>query len=273
MNWEYARVIYKLELRKYGDHKTSMIEILEPYGAVIRAPLICGAAIGLGIVLGNGAVYFFNRIPGKWLTDYDAEPSEELLRPTRQRVRSTPWKYVFTGFFICCGIYLGLRDPAYAFPALAAMWLLLEMSIADLKYMIVPDQLVLLLGVTSLGFITRHRGGPLDAVWGALLGFGVLASMALLAKLMYKKPAIGGADVKLFGVLGLATGVDGILFIFIASTFLSAGHFIWLMLRKKARLTDERAMVPYIAAAAAFYLVFLHDLLYNSDMWFPIFRF
>ena len=79
--------------------------------------------------------------------------------------------------------------------------------------------------------------------------------------------------MKLFGVLGLATGVDGILFIFIASTFLSAGHFIWLMLRKKARLTDERAMVPYIAAAAAFYLVFLHDLLYNSDMWFPIFRF
>ena len=150
-----------------------MIEILEPYGAVIRALLICGAAIGLGIVLGNGAVYFFNRIPGKWLTDYDAEPSEELLRPTRQRVRSTPWKYVFTGFFICCGIYLGLRDPAYALPALAAMWLLLEMSIADLKYMIVPDQLVLLLGVTSLGFITRHRGGPLDAVWGALLGFGV----------------------------------------------------------------------------------------------------
>ena len=103
---------------------------------------------------------------------------------SRPRNRSTPWKYVFTGFFICCGIYLGLRDPAYALPALAAMWLLLEMSIADLKYMIVPDQLVLLLGVTSLGFITRHRGGPLDAVWGALLGFGVLASMALLAKLM-----------------------------------------------------------------------------------------
>ena len=49
---------------------------------------------------------------------------------------------------------------------------------------------------------------------------------------MYKKPAIGGADVKLFGALGLVTGVDGILFIFVVSTFLSAGHFIWLMIRK-----------------------------------------
>ena len=47
---------------------------------------------------------------------------------------------------------------------------------------------------------------------------------------------------------------------------MSAGHFIWLMLRQKAKLTDERAMVPYIAAAAGFYLVFLHDLLYNNNM-------
>ena len=193
--------------------------MLETYGEVIRAVIICSAAVGLGVLLGNSAVWFFNRIPGKWLTDYDEEPSEELLHPTQQRIKSTPWKYVFTGFFICCGIYLGLKDPGYAFPALVALWLLLEMSIADQKYMIVPDQLVLLLGVTSMGFLTRHPGGPLDAVWGALLGFGVLAAMALLAKLLYKKPAIGGADVKLFGALGLATGVDGILFIFIASTF------------------------------------------------------
>ena len=240
--------------------------MLETYGEVIRAVIICSAAVGLGVLLGNSAVWFFNRIPGKWLTDYDEEPSEELLHPTQQRIKSTPWKYVFTGFFICCGIYLGLKEPGYAFPALAALWLLLEMSIADQKYMIVPDQLVLLLGVTSLGFITRHPGGPLDAVWGALLGFGVLAAMALLAKLLYKKPAIGGADVKLFGVLGLVTGMDGILVIFVISTFLSAGHFIWLMLRQKAKLTDERAMVPYIAAAAGFYLVFLHDLLYNNNM-------
>ena len=108
--------------------------MLETYGEVIRAVIICSAAVGLGVLLGNSAVWFFNRIPGKWLTDYDEEPSEELLHPTQQRIKSTPWKYVFTGFFICCGIYLGLKDPGYAFPALAALWLLLEMSIADQKY-------------------------------------------------------------------------------------------------------------------------------------------
>ena len=38
--------------------------------------IICGAAIGAGVILGNGAVYFFNRMPGKWLCDYDEEPSQ-----------------------------------------------------------------------------------------------------------------------------------------------------------------------------------------------------
>ena len=78
---------------------------------LIRELIICLAAIGAGVILGNGAVYFFNRIPGKWLCDYGQEPDEELLHPTRQRLRSTPWKYVFTGMFIVIGIWLGMRDP------------------------------------------------------------------------------------------------------------------------------------------------------------------
>ena len=60
--------------------------MLETYGEVIRAVIICSAAVGLGVLLGNSAVWFFNRIPGKWLTDYDEEPSEELLHPTQQRI-------------------------------------------------------------------------------------------------------------------------------------------------------------------------------------------
>ena len=76
----------------------------------LRVILICVAAIAAGIVLGNGAVYFFNKMPGTWLTDYGQTPSEELLHPTKQRIRSTPWKYVFTGFFITIGIYLGVDN-------------------------------------------------------------------------------------------------------------------------------------------------------------------
>ena len=225
--------------------------------------IICGAAIGAGVVLGNGAVYFFNRMPGKWLCDYDEEPSQELLHPTCQRVKSTPWKYVFTGFFVVIGITLGLQNPLYAFPALIAIWLLLEMSIADIKYMIVPDQLIMLLVITGLGFISHHAFGVMDCLVGAAVGFGVMLLIAVIGRLMYKKPAVGGADVKLFAALGLVLGTDGIVAVFVISTFLSAGHFIWMMVRKGAKLTDERPMVPYIAAAAAIYLVILHKMSYN----------
>ena len=225
--------------------------------------IICGAAIGAGVVLGNGAVYFFNRMPGKWLCDYDEEPSQELLHPTCQRVKSTPWKYVFTGFFVVIGITLGLQNPLYAFPALIAIWLLLEMSIADIKYMIVPDQLIMLLVLTGLGFIRHHAFGVMDCLLGAAVGFGVLLIIALISKIFYKEPAVGGADIKLFAALGLALGTDGIIAAFVLSTFLSAGHFIWLMVKKGAKLTDERPMVPYIAAAATIYLVILHEMSYN----------
>lgn len=225
--------------------------------------IICAAAIGIGVLLGNGAVYFFNKMPGKWLCDYGQEPSEELLHPTCQRVKSTPWKYVFTGFFIVAGITMGLQNPLYAIPALIAIWLLLEMSIADIKYMIVPDQLIMLLVITGLGFIPHHAFGVMDCIRGAAIGFGVLALIAVAGRLIYKKPAVGGADIKLFAALGLALGTDGIISVFVISTFLSAGHFIWLMIKRGAKLSDERPMVPYISAAAIIYLVILHKMSYN----------
>jgi len=230
---------------------------------VIRILITCAIAITAGIFAGNGAVYFFNRMPGRWLCDYGQEPDGELLHPTMQRVRSTPWKYVFTGFFIVVGIVLGMSDPLFAVPAVCAIWLLLEMAIADVKYMIVPDQLIMMLVVAGIGFIPHHRFGVMDCFRGALIGCGVMLVIALLSRLAYRKPAVGGADVKLFAALGLCCGTDGVLVIFVLTTFISAGHFIWLMARRGAKLSDERAMVPYIALSATLYLAIFHEMSYN----------
>ena len=230
---------------------------------VLKTLIICGAAVVAGVLAGNGAVYFFNKMPGTWLVDYGEEPDEELLHPTVQRVKSTPWKYLFTGFFIVIGIKMAMEDPMFAVPAIAAIWLLLEMAIADAKYMIVPDQLIMLLVVCGLGFIPHHALGVMDCLRGVLIGFGVMLVIALIGRVAYKKPAVGGADVKLFAALGLCCGTDGVLVIFLLTTFISAGHFIWLMARRGAKLSDERAMVPYIALSATLYLVIFHEMSYN----------
>ena len=233
---------------------------MEEYIVVL---VTCAAAVAAGVLMGNGAVYFFNRIPGTWLVDYGETPDEEMLHPTRQRLNSVPWKYVFSGLFVVCAIHLGLQNPLYGVAALASLWLLLLMAIADIKYRIVPDQLVLLLVVCGCGFVPFHGGGPLGGLWGALVGFGVMIFMGLLGRLVYGGDTLGGGDIKLFGALGLATGVDGILLIFVMTTLFSAGHLAFLLLRRRVKLTDRQPMVPYIAVSAGIYVVLLHEISYN----------
>ena len=71
------------------------------------------------------------------------------------------------------------------------------------------------------------------------------------------KDALGGGDIKLFFSLGLILGTGGVLLVFGLTALLSAGHFIWLLARRKLKRTDTVPMVPYIAAASCIYFVFL----------------
>lgn len=220
-------------------------------------------AIISGVFLGNGAVYLFNKLPGKWLCDYDEEPSEELLHPTTQRIHSTPWKYVFTGGFIILAFEIGMSDLDVAVPVLLASWLLLEMSIADVKYMIVPDQLMFLLILTGICFIPFSGRGIKWALLGAGVALAVTFAMSLIGKLLTKKWFMGGADVKLFTILGFLAGLDGVAIIFVVSTVFSGVHFAYLLIRKKVSLSDHRPAIPYIAAAAILYLAFMNKISYN----------
>lgn len=225
--------------------------------------ITCIIAIGAGIIAGNGAVYFFNKMPGKWLCDYGEEPDEELKNPTHQRIRSTPWKYCFSCLFVMAGIKLGLEDPVYAVIALIACWLLTEMAIADAKYMIVPDQLIILLAVGGIGFVPHHTAGPMSGVWGALAGLGIMVLIGFLGRLIYRKPTLGGGDIKLFGALGLCVGLDGIAAVLVMSSFISAVHLFWLTVTKRVKPREERPLIPYVAIAAVIYLVILHKMSYN----------
>lgn len=216
----------------------------------------CLAAILAGIFAGNGAVYFFNKMPAAWLCDYGEKPSAELLDPYTQRVKSYPWKFIFTMLFIIIDIKLVMDDWQFAVAALCAMWLLLEMAIADQKYRIVPDQLIILLAVSAFGFIPFH-GSWQACLLGGITGFSVMLVMALLGKLAYRRDVLGGGDIKLFSALGLILGTGGVLLVFGMTALFSAGHFIWLLARKKLKRTDSVPMVPYIAVSVFVYIVFL----------------
>ena len=223
-------------------------------GGIVLIKVI--AATLIGVLQGNAAIYFFNKMPGRWLCDYGETPSDELLNPTAQRVKSHPWKYLFSMGFVILNIKLFVDDWQFALAATAALWLLLELALADKKYSIVPDQLLILLAATAIGFIPFH-GSWKPPLFGALIGFGIMTAIALIGKLAYKRDTLGGGDIKLFSALGLIAGPYGILLIFAATTLISAACFAYLLAKKRAKITDSLPMVPYIAIASAFYLVFL----------------
>ena len=229
----------------------------------IRITVTCVVAIGAGVILGNSAVVFFNRMPGKWLCEYGKEPDEELLRPTRQRLNSWPWKYFFSCLFVMASIRTAAENPGYALIAMITCWILTDMAIADAKYMIVPDQLIILLMIAAVGFVPYQDRGPFEGVWGGLIGFSVMLVIGILSKIIYRREGLGGGDIKLFGALGLCLGTDGILAVFVLSTFICAIHLAWLLVTKKIKPRQQRPLIPYVAVSAAIYLVILRGMGYN----------
>lgn len=229
------------------------MESLTPYLLTI---VKCLAAILAAVLLGNGAVYFFNKMPTRWFCEYGQEPTDEMKDPFRQRIKSHPWKVVFTMLFVALGIWLVMDDWRFAVAALCTSWLLIEMAIGDVLYRIVPDQLIVLLVITAVGYFAYYDDWTF-CLWGALIGFGIMGFIALIGKFLYRKETLGGGDIKLFAGLGFVTGPYGIVTIFVISTLLSVAHFLLLLARKKVRRGDSRPMVPYIAVAAIGYLTFL----------------
>lgn len=234
--------------------------MIERYEVTI---FLCIFSVIFGIILGNSAVFFFNRIPGKWLCDYGAEPDEEFLKPSCQRIKSVPWKYLFSAMFVVIALKVILDNPLYGIAILASCWLLLEMAIADIKYRIVPDQLVILLALTAIGHLPYNSDGIFDGLWGAVIGFGVMLLIGILGKLIYKKETLGGGDIKLFASLGLCLGTRGVLIVFVLTTLLSAAHFTYLLAKKRIKKEDTQPMVPYICTSSAIYLVILREMSYN----------
>lgn len=233
---------------------------------LISAGIKLAAAALLTVLLGNGSVVMFNRMPAKWFEDEGKLPEELRIRDfsdegRRQRLPSTPWKYIFVALFGMCGVYLALRESLqYEISVMIVIFFVLEAAICDAKYMIVPDQLNILLAVSALGFI-----GFYDEWWeqlaGAAVGFSLILAVYGLGRLIYRKETIGGADLKFFTAIGLIGGREGAIVVFVLTELLIAVHALLLLVRNRDALKEHRPVLPYAAAAVIIYFLFLNDLL------------
>ncbi|MDR2356067.1 MAG: A24 family peptidase [Clostridiales Family XIII bacterium] len=227
-------------------------------------------SIAAGFSAGCGAVFVFNKMPAKWLCDYDELPDERHLAP---RIGKHPWALLFSFVFAAAAFKTLLVSWAYGAAALPALWSLLLIGLSDKKYRIIPDQFVILLAVTGIGFAAIGPGGAwryafLSPLLGLLLGGGVFFLIALLGRVITKKEIMGFGDVKLTAVCGLIAGLWGIVAILILTALSSAAVLSLRLARGKVKATDEAALGPFIAGATAVYLLFPQEILYLLRLYF-----
>lgn len=224
------------------------MDVLDVILIIIRCIILVVAAV----LAGWGTPYVFNRIPAKWLCDYGEEPDKEMWG---ERIRKYPWSWVLTFVFLGAAFGIWHMGPVYQAAGLPALWLLLIIALADQKYMIIPDQLVIALAVTAIGFVPFQQDF-LSPLYGALIGGGSLLAIGIIGRWIFRRDAMGFGDVKLLAAIGLMGGLKGTVIIFVLTIF-SAGIIMGVgLLSGRLKRNEEQPLGPYIAAGAAAFILF-----------------
>lgn len=90
--------------------------------------------------------------------------------------------------------------------------LLLGIALSDARTYIIPDQFTI--GGLVIGLALSFAPGgitPQRAMIGAAVGFGLLWGVAVVGEWAFKKPAMGGGDIKMMAMVGAFLGPIGVL--------------------------------------------------------------
>ena len=116
--------------------------------------------------------------------------------------------------------------------ALLLMSLLMIVFVSDINYMIIPDKVLIFFAPL---FLLARIFIPLTPWWSAFVGSAVGFFLLLLIAYI-SRGGMGGGDIKLFAVLGLALGWKGILLtLMLASLYGSVIGLIGLLFGKIKR--------------------------------------
>lgn len=129
------------------------------------------------------------------------------------------------------------------FVALTLISLLVIIFVSDLVYMVIPDKILLFfipLIIIERIFIRLHPWW--NPLVGAVAGFGLLFLIALISK-----GGMGGGDIKLFFVLGLALGLKLTLLAFFLATLVGAIYGVIGMIVGRFKKRQQIPFGPFIA--------------------------
>ncbi|MDI9570431.1 MAG: prepilin peptidase [Pseudomonadota bacterium] len=151
------------------------------------------------------------------------------------------WKYGFSWQF----------PAAFAFVSA-----LLVITFIDLDHQIIPD-VVTLPGI-PLGLIlaVTVMGLPfMEALWGLLIGGGLLYLVAVAYAFIRKMEGMGGGDIKLLAMIGAFLGWKSLPFIVLVSALAAGAVGVALMVAKGRDMKYALPFGPFLSLAAVAYIL------------------
>ena len=115
----------------------------------------------------------------------------------------------------------------------------------------IPDSLNAAGLIAGAAHVTLNWNGALDSLAGAAVGGGFLFAMDIIARLILKKPGMGGGDIKLMAVCGLFLGWWGALAALWIAAVTGGAFAVFLLLTKRAARGSYFAFGPFLCAGAA----------------------
>lgn len=160
---------------------------------------------------------------------------------------------------------LGLSGQFFSYSVMVSA--LIVATFVDLEIQEIPDQMSVGAAIAGLviaplipsamGEVTRFAAFK-DAVIGALVGGGIIYFTGIVGKLVFRKDAMGGGDVKLLAMIGAFLGWKLVLFtFFLAPVF---GSVAGIILKLKSG-KDMIAYGPYLSIAAIVAVFWGNDIL------------
>ncbi len=232
----------------------------------IRDIIAAVVSAAVSVPMGMFGCSLLNKIPAKWLCDYDEEPSQELLSGVRFKMKP---------YGVIMGVVLAVLSAALMLTNMLTLrsvlgvilfWTLVLIAAADIKYQIIPDQFTVAAAVVCVAYAVTDVIADnvfsdkwYDPLIGLAVGGGILMIMDLFSFAVLKKEGFGFGDIKLLAALGILFGWKYIIVVMVMASLVAAVHFLILIFKHNGKM-DEGSylpMAPYLCLGAMITLVCL----------------
>lgn len=122
--------------------------------------------------------------------------------------------------------------------ALGIVSMLIIISVSDISYYIIPDEVLIFFAGYFLITLTLCNGvmSTLSNILSGFIVFLVMYTIMLLGNFLFKKESLGGGDIKLMFVVGLILSPLPSLFVIFFGSLIALPISILILIRKKTKM-------------------------------------